>query len=208
MDQHSSLEPTHMNNSKEKAAQEIITEWVNEYGDYLFQWAYHKTGNVNTSEDLVQESFLAAVKNYSKFKGNSSPKTWLVRILNNKIIDYYRKNAKKMLSIDDLEVQNAKQFTDSFFDSGDNWEANGLEGAWENENHLLDNPSFSQTMKVCIEDLPPKWRMAVLSKYIMEKEAILICQELNITKSNYWQVIHRSKLLLKKCLELKWFGVG
>jgi RNA polymerase sigma-70 factor (ECF subfamily) len=35
-----------------------------------------------------------------------------------------------------------------------------------------------------------------------KKEAI--CQELEITTSNYWQIVHRSKLLLKKCLELKW----
>jgi hypothetical protein len=28
--------------------------------------------------------------------------------------------------------------------------------------------------------------------------------ELEITTSNYWQIVHRSKLLLKKCLELKW----
>ena len=110
--------------------------------------------------------------------------------------------------MDDLETQKSAQFTNSFFNSGDNWNTNGLEEAWENESHLLDNESFTQIMDICMEDLPSKWRMAILSKFILDKDAGLICQDLNITKSNYWQVIHRAKLMLKKCLELKWFGVG
>jgi RNA polymerase sigma-70 factor (ECF subfamily) len=39
---------------------------------------------------------------------------------------------------------------------------------------------------------------------ILKKKTEAICQELEITASNYWQIVHRSKLLLKKCLELKW----
>ena len=41
-------------------------------------------------------------------------------------------------------------------------------------------------------------------KYLTDKNADEICQELEITLSNYWQVVHRAKLLLKKCLEMKW----
>lgn len=183
---------------------EIIKDWVQIHGDYLYGWAYHKIGNRETAEDLVQDVFLAAVRNYDRFKQESTPKTWLLRILNNKIIDHYRKSAKKGLPLDD-QVQ---QFTDSFFNSNGNWKANGLEEAWSNETNLLDDPAFNDVMNVCMDDLPPRWRLAVMSKYIFDKETLEICQELEISKTNYWQVLHRAKLLLKKCLEINWFGAN
>jgi len=183
---------------------ETLKEWVFAYGDYLYSWAYHKTGNRETAEDLVQEVFLAAVKNFHGFQEKSSPKTWLVKILNNKIIDHYRKSAKKTLHLD----EQAFQFTESLFNLNGNWKANGLEEAWSHETQLLDDPAFNDVMNICMDDLPPKWRLAVISKYIFDKETLEICQELEISKTNYWQVLHRAKLLLKKCLEMNWFGAN
>lgn len=31
-----------------------------------------------------------------------------------------------------------------------------------------------------------------------------ICAQLDITKANYWVIIHRSKLNLRACLQKKW----
>jgi RNA polymerase sigma-70 factor (TIGR02943 family) len=193
-----------MSNSGKTKNQETIKDWVHAYGDYLYGWAYHKTGSKETAEDLVQDVFLAAVKNLDGFQKKSSPKTWLIRILNNKIIDHYRKSSHKTNSLDDK----AFEFTETLFNSHGNWKANGLEEAWSHDTHLLDDPAFNDVMNVCIEDLPPKWRLAVLSKYIFDKETLEICQELEISKTNYWQVLHRAKLLLKKCLEINWFGAN
>ncbi|MFO7825889.1 MAG: sigma-70 family RNA polymerase sigma factor [Cyclobacterium sp.] len=190
--------------SQQTSKHVVVSEWVNSHGDYLFSWAYHKTGNREVAEDLVQEVFLAAVKNFEGFKEKSSPKTWLLKILNNKIIDHYRKSAKKTVHLDDQ----AFQFTETLFNANGNWKANGLEEAWSNDTHLLDDPAFNDVMNVCIEDLPPRWRLAVISKYIFDKETLEICQELEISKTNYWQVLHRAKLLLKKCLEINWFGAN
>ncbi len=65
--------------------------WLSNYGDYLFSVAMLKTNNREVAEDLIQESFLSAYKSRDLFRGDSSEKTWLISILNNKIIDYYRK---------------------------------------------------------------------------------------------------------------------
>jgi RNA polymerase sigma-70 factor (ECF subfamily) len=61
---------------------------------------------------------------------------------------------------------------------------------------LLDNPDFNVIMEECMNDLPQKWKLAVTSKYLSEKTEA-ICQELEITTSNYWQIVHRSKLFKK-----------
>lgn len=184
--------------------QKVIEDWVHAHGDYLYRWAYHKTGSMETAEDLVQDVFLAAVKNFNRFKQESTPKTWLLGILNNKIIDHYRKSAKKELSLDD----DTHQLTNSFFGSNGKWKSNGLEVAWSNETNLLDNPAFNNVMNVCMDNLPPRWRLAVISKYIFDKETLEICHELEISKTNYWQVLHRAKLSLKKCVDMNWFGAN
>jgi hypothetical protein len=38
-----------------------------------------------------------------------------------------------------------------------------------------------------------------------EKKTEIICQELELSTTNYWQIIHRAKLQLRHCLENKWF---
>jgi RNA polymerase sigma-70 factor, ECF subfamily len=43
------------------------------------------------AEDLTQETFVKAYRNYDSFKRKSSPKTWLFSIAHNLTIDYLRK---------------------------------------------------------------------------------------------------------------------
>jgi RNA polymerase sigma-70 factor (TIGR02943 family) len=186
--------------------QKTVEEWVHAYGNDLFTWAYHKTSNRAVAEDLVQETFLATYKSFDSFKGKSEPRTWIFRILNNKIIDHYRKSARDISNGTAEAEENGYKATEALFDEYSNWKKNGLEGAWEDEKHLLDNPEFNQVMDICMDDLSPTWKTAILWKFHLNKEATEICQELKITPSNYWQILHRAKLLLKKCLEVNWFS--
>ena len=67
--------------------------WVDNYTDILFSFAFYKTGNREEAEDLVQDTFLSAYKSRETYNGSASEKTWLMAILKNKIIDFYRKPA-------------------------------------------------------------------------------------------------------------------
>jgi len=72
-------------------------KWVDLYGNYLFRYAFFRVNNKSTAEDIVQETFLSALKAIDNFKFKSTEKTWLTGILKFKIIDYYRKKAKESL---------------------------------------------------------------------------------------------------------------
>lgn len=54
-------------------------ELVNRHARYLYGIAYSLTQNPSDAEDVVQETFVAVLK--SKFRGESSVRTWLVQIL-------------------------------------------------------------------------------------------------------------------------------
>ncbi|MGA9639441.1 sigma-70 family RNA polymerase sigma factor [Flavobacterium sp.] len=182
----------------------VIESWVHQFSDELYSWAYYKTSSKETAEDLVQETFLAAYHKIHTFQGKSQPKTWLFAILNNKVIDYYRLSARTTKNNFQLTEESGFELSDGLFNTTENWVNNKVNSIWEQEGELLDNPDFNLVMQYCIEDLPQKWKTAITSKYLSDLKADDICKELDITTSNYWQIIHRAKLLLKRCLESKW----
>lgn len=178
--------------------------WVNDFGDDLFSWAFYKTSSKVTAEDLVQDTFLSAFHKIESFEGKSQPKTWLFSILNNKIIDFYRKNAKVNQHEFKISENVANHLSDGFFDELEHWKSMEISAIWDDESKLLDNPEFNNVFSNCIDQLPEKWNFAIQAKYYSDKKAAEICQDLDITVSNYWQIIHRAKLLLKDCLEKNW----
>ena len=63
---------------------------------------------------------------------------------------------------------------------------------------------FYEILQKCISRLNELQRIAFVMKHLDDEDTGDICKELNITTSNYWVIIHRAKLQLRKCLELNW----
>jgi RNA polymerase sigma-70 factor (ECF subfamily) len=176
-----------------------LTEWVENYTSDLYSWALHKVSDPELASDLVQDTFLAAAEKIDGFKEESTPKTWLFSILNHKIIDYYRKKVKQPVKVDN-------QVFSTFFDEGGSWKNEKRPQNWAEEPHLLDDDEFQEVLKQCLDALPETWNTCVKLKYLSEKKGEEICQELNISTTNYWQIIHRAKLQLRDCIEQNWFN--
>lgn len=77
---------------------------VERQSQYLYGVAHALTSNDADAEDLVQETFLGAVK--GTFRGESSVRTWLVRILVNRAAMLRRTRKRKPESqFDDAKTQ-------------------------------------------------------------------------------------------------------
>ena len=176
-----------------------LSKWVEEFTSGLYSWALHKTSDEELAKDMVQDTFMAAAEKITTFRGDSSPKTFLFSILNHKIIDHYRKKINKPISMEDQSLS-------SFFSAEGDWRDEKKPGEWqEDDSNLLDDENFQQVLRNCIQDLPEKWNVCVTSKYLMDKKTEEICQELGISTTNYWQMMHRAKLQLRECIENNWF---
>lgn len=182
---------------------EEVTHWVKTYTKELYQFAESRISNREIIDDILQNTFLAAFEGYSKFEGKSNPKTWLFAILKNKIADYFREKYKKSKiqeQFDPLEV---------CFDKYGSWEPCHRPTDWAiEEQELLDNPDFNLILKGCFEKLPAKWASAIQLKYLSETTSKSICENLGITLANYWQTIHRARVMLRFCIESNWFKTG
>jgi RNA polymerase sigma-70 factor (TIGR02943 family) len=175
--------------------------WVDKYSDELYGFAYSRLNDKEQAEDIIQETFISAWKSLSSYNPEVPAKTWIYTILKNKIIDYYRsktyRHKKDMLSADQES---------NYFDGRDMWNEVQKPKIWDNNVYSkIESKEFMQTLITCKGHLNETQEVVFTMKYLDDIESEEICKELGITSSNYWVLIHRAKLKIRKCLELLWF---
>ena len=74
--------------SKEEQAVDTSL-WIDEYSDMLYNFSITRVNDHELARDLVQDTFVSALKGLESFKGKSTVKTWLFSILKRKIIDHW-----------------------------------------------------------------------------------------------------------------------
>lgn len=172
--------------------------WVDRYGDELYKFTCLRINNADDAKDLLQETFLAALRNIDSYRGEISEKNWLYLILKNKIIDFYRKKAKSLEA--EIPAMIEKEYDDYFDDVG-HWKKDAYPQELSISFQDSDDIELRNLIEKCIQKLNELQRMIFNLKYIDERDSGEICKELEITSSNYWVIIHRAKLNLRKCLE-------
>lgn len=79
----------------------FIKKLYEAYKSDVFYYLVSITHDSDLSEDLTSETFLAAIKSISRYKGNADIKTWLFSIARYKWYEHLRKR-KNEVSFDDL----------------------------------------------------------------------------------------------------------
>jgi len=74
-----------------------VEEFYNTYRDSLYFLVFKQVGRDRAAaEDIVQETFLAALDSLDRFHGDSQLYTWLSSIAYHKIKDSYRRRAREV----------------------------------------------------------------------------------------------------------------
>ena len=178
------------------------SHWVDNYADALFSYAVARVGDRETARDLVQETFLSALQNLGSFRGESSEKTWLFAIIKNKIVDHFRRTTADVrwtpLTDDAHEL-------DRYFDEEGEWNESEGPSDWSSNPHqTYRSGEFQAVLKRCLATLTTQGRALFTLRYFEELESEEICKELAISPSNYWVIMHRAKLVLRRCIERNW----
>ena len=184
-----------------KPANHDPSEWVDRYGDYLFRYAMLRLRDRSTAEDLVQETFLAALKARGSFSGNSSESTWLVGILKHKIADHFRGQAREA-PLEDNDLRDQPDL--SPFDGSGRW-ASGPTDRGGTPAALYREKKFLDQLTKCLAGLSPNHANAFTLREIEGADTGEICKVLNVTETNLWVILHRARMLLRRCLEANWF---
>jgi len=181
--------------------------WLDAYGDALFSFAVLRVRDRATAQDLVQETFLAALKARQSFAGRSTERAWLFGILRNKLADHYRHQSRELPLLD---PEAGMPEEDGFFYTHgagrDGWVKKIAPKPWARPDESLVTKEFQQVFKDCISGLPEKVGQVILRREVDDVPSDEICKEFGISPNNLWVMLHRGRMALRRCLEVNWFG--
>lgn len=176
--------------------------WVDQYGDYLYRFAISRIKDPAVAEDLVQETFLAALRGLKNFKNRSTARTWLTAILKHKIVDFLRKQNREH-AVEDIEI--ASDSDDGFFKSDGHWKIKP--GKWDiNPDKIYEQREFLEILDRCLTNLPERLARAFMLREVEGLSTAELCEALGITATNSWVMLYRARIQLRNCLDVKWFS--
>lgn len=165
---------------QDKDRQEILTSAHQDFEKKLSAYAYFKTHNLATSQDLVQDTFIKTWSYLVKGGDIVTMKAFLYHILNNLIVDEYRK--RKTTSLDVLLEK-------------------GYEPGIDESKRLFDMFD-GKALILLIQQLPPKYQKIMSMKYIqllsLDEMALIVGKTKNTVAVN----AHRGLEKLKSIYEL------
>ena len=101
-----------MNYTEESILGKVEVEKQNEFQNVvmphkndLYNYALAIARNSDDAQDLVQETYFKAYKNYHQFEGGTNSKAWMFMILKNTFINNYRKLKREPSKVDYDEIE-------------------------------------------------------------------------------------------------------
>lgn len=171
----------------------LLAGWVDNHSDALYRFALSKVNDQNDVEDLLQETFLAALNAHSKFRGDSSVRSWLIAILRLKIYDHYRKKGARGENFELLPREDLPDRRESL-------------RAWNGDAaRALENEELWRQFRECTDSLPATLSQAFLMREMDGLSTKTVCEILKIKPGNLSMRLYRARTLLRDCLDKNWF---
>lgn len=172
-----------------KGNQEAFAELMDLYKDKVYHIVYRMLGNVHESQDVAQEAFLRAFTNIDSFDIDRKFSTWLFRIATNLAIDRIRKK-KPDFHLED-QVAGTEDLT--------------YYSQFSTDEELPEDQVVQLEMQEWIQEqimlLPPKYRSAIILKYLEDLSLKEISEILHLPVATVKTRIHRGREALRKRLK-------
>jgi RNA polymerase sigma-70 factor (TIGR02943 family) len=190
-----------MNQTTSENASSVAANWVESHGDYLFNFAVGQVRDTSMAEDLVQETFLAALKSLNNYAGRSSERTWLVSILRHKIYDHLRKTCReRAVRVESLPDHESEAYDESLL-----W-IHQIAAESSLPSRRIELIEFREHLERAMGKLPPRIAQVFQLYTIEERPNHEVCERLNISESNLWVMLHRARKQLRGELLGWWKG--
>jgi len=164
--------------------EKAIAELVRTYAERIYRFVYHQVGGrEEDAEDIVQETFLAAIKSAHRFQGSARVSTWLYSIAAHKVADYHRRRRRRK-----EEPLPLLEFNLSELDSPE---------------VLLEKTELRERIWAALERLPDHYRTVLVLRYI---EGLTINEIMEVTGQSQKSVestLTRAKRAMANILNLK-----
>lgn len=171
------------------------SKWLDLYGNALFAYASSFLRNREFAEEVVQETFLAALKHKDQFRGVGTEGAWLMGILKRKLIDHLRSRARQPLSL-----ENPDTAVDSMFDKKGHWLKSCKASSYMRLDRL-EAEEFREIFSMCFQGLPKSQASTFLLKVVQQESTEEVCKQLEISATNLYVLMHRARIRLAECIK-------
>lgn len=171
---------------------ERFHELVKRYEQSLYNFGYRMCGDVQDTEDIVQETFLNIFRYLKDFRYETKFKNWMYRIATSSCIKKKRKSKfapDRELSLDEFLPKDSTDFPSDV----PNWATQPLD--------KVLNDELSSHLKNAILSLPDKYRLVIVLRDIEGFSTEETAQILSLTVSNIKVRLHRARLYVREQLK-------
>jgi RNA polymerase sigma-W factor len=158
------------------------------YKDAVYSIIYRMVRNKQEAEDLSQEAFIKAYNSINSFNEEYAFSTWLFKIATNNCIDFFRKRKLKTYSMDQTIKYKDEEIQQEYADN---------EPTADKE---IVASEKSAMIRKAIEELPEKYRTAIMLRHHEERSYEDIAQILDLPLGTVKARIFRAREMLKKSL--------
>lgn len=169
------------NDLLEKSTAYDIESLMRQYGNDVLRMAYMYVKDIHTAEDIFQDVFIKVSQKLSTFEGNSSIKTWIIRITINTCKDYL-KSAWNRRVVPMMEYQEDAIISETDYDE-------------------VEKQDTKELIKESVLSLPEKYKEVVLCVYYQEMTITETAKTLNIAEGTAKSRLSRAREKLKFLLE-------
>jgi len=85
--------------------------WYDQSVPKVYGYLFHRCGrNPELAEELTQQAFVEALRNYGRFRGRADATTWVIGIARHKLVDHFRRaerDTRRMAALSAREPENA-----------------------------------------------------------------------------------------------------
>ena len=154
---------------------------------YLMRAARMKLRDAGDVEDVVQDAMIAAWNGRAGFRGQSSLRTWLVGILNHKIVDLIRERQRRpTLSLDAFDAP----------PDGDQVAGSAFAQVSESAATLYERRALCAHVLSELEAFSPKAARIFVMRELEGEETRAICRRLRVSSANCYVLLHRARQFL------------
>lgn len=172
------------------------SEWVDRHGDALYRYALARLRHTDAAEEVVQETFVAALRARNQYSGRGAEGAWLMGICRRKVVDYVRRRSRPDAV---ASGDNDSDPSEALFDQAGHWRSDPrILGRRPEE--TLEREEFWEAFRACLRRLSQRQADAFALRELEEMAAAEICKEMEISTSNLWVLLHRARLGLTRCL--------
>lgn len=168
---------------------------------HLLKMARLQLRNDAWAEDVVSDTLLTAIEKIDSFAGRSQFKTWVVAIMKHKVLDVFRRAGREVVLADSEDAE-ADPLSASLFHAGGGFRE--APRSWADPEELVMEQQFLAILEACVERMPTALGRVFLMREWLGLDTGEICNDLGLTTSNLFVMLHRARLRLRECIQTRW----